>query len=122
MDKYVGAISILANSDLLAEATSVGIDLASNANPVKTLKKGLAGRSRGAVTNSLSVDNAVPRVGMEKNFIEMCQNDEDISLVYYIANKQYRYDGWIDSGSFKAGVDASAGFSFVVMAGPAVIT
>lgn len=122
MDKYVGAASILVKGSLLAEAQRVRVSIRSNANPVRTMKKGLAGRSRGPVTSEITVENAVPRAGMEQDFVTMLLVDQDVDLQFVFDGRTYTYEGWIDSVDKESAVDAAAGVNFTVMAGPPVIS
>lgn len=122
MDKYQGAGSVLFDRDLLAEAQSVRVGVKSNSNAVRTMRKGLAGRSRGPVTTEISIENAVPRAGLEKTFVEKCVQDADVSIVVYFGNKRYQWDGWIDSVDASMATDSAAQLSFSVMAGPPTIT
>lgn len=122
MDHYQGAGSVLMQGSLLAEAQRVRVATKSNANPVKTMRKGLAGRSRGAPTVEITVENAVPRAGLEQPYVEACQVDADISIVVYYAGKRYQYDGWIDSVDGEMSVENAASCSLTIMAGPAIVT
>lgn len=121
MDKYEGPAEIQFDNSTLAEATSVNIQINGNNNAVTTMKKGLAGRSRGAMTVNIQVENAVPKGGLEAQFIEKCVENADVRVTHLFAGKQYIYDGWIDDVQTQQGTDAPASLSFTVMAGPPLI-
>lgn len=118
LDKYEGPASVLFDGSLLAEAKNIRVSGASGNTPVKTMKKQLAGRSKGAYTASLVVENAVPVAGLEQEYVEKCVANADVTIVYIQAGKRYQYDGWIDSVEQGNDTESDATFSFTMMAGP----
>lgn len=118
MDNYEGPAEIQFDNSTLAEATSVSITVNGNNNPVTTMKKGLAGRSKGAVTVDIQVENAVPRGGLEHEFIEKCVKNENVRITHLYAGRQYIYDGYIDVVDAQQGTDTPASISFSVVAKP----
>lgn len=121
LDQYEGPAEVQFDNSTLAEATSVSIQVNGNNNPVTTMKKGLAGRSRGAVTADIQVENAVPKGGLEQEFIEKCVDNADVVITHLYAGRQYIYEGYIDSVDASQGTDAPASISFTVVAGPPTI-
>lgn len=121
LDKYEGPAEVQFANSTLAEATSISLTLNGNNNPVTTMKKGFTGRSRGAMTVEIQVENAVPKGGLEAEFIEMCVENADVTITHLYAGRQYIYDGYIDSIDAQQGVDAPASISFTVMAAPPTI-
>jgi hypothetical protein len=121
LEQYEGPGEIQFDNSTLAEATSLSIQVNGNNNPVTTMKKGLSGRSRGAVTVDIQVENAVPKGGLEKEFIEKCVENADVQITHLYAGRQYIYPGYIDSVDAQQGVDAPASISFTVVAQPPTI-
>lgn len=118
MDKYEGPGSIIMDSSLLAEAQSIKVSLSSNNNPVKTMRKGLAGRSKGPRQAEIAVSSAVPIAGLEQEFIQKIVVDADVQIVVIFAGKRYQYDGWIDAASHNNDTDSASAVEFTVIAGP----
>lgn len=118
MDKYEGPGSIIMDGSLLAEAQSIKVSLSSNNNPVKTMKKGLAGRSKGPRQAEIAVSSAVPVAGLEQEFVEKVVDDADVQVVVVFAGRRYQYDGWIDQVSHNNDTDSASGVEFTVIAGP----
>lgn len=117
MTKYEGPGEVLFNSRTLAEATSVSVSIAPNSTPVNTMKKGLAGRSRGPAASTIRVASAIPKAGLEAEFIDKCIDDEDVTIVIIIGGKRRAFDGWITSVDVEYATGSAAGATFNVMAG-----
>jgi hypothetical protein len=122
MDKYEGPGTIQMDSSTLAEATSVRVRGASNNSRVRTLRRGLAGRSKGPREFEITVANAIPVAGMEQDFIQKMIDDADVSIVVVTGGKRYQYDGWIDDISTNNDTDSAAGVEYTVIAGKPLIT
>lgn len=118
LDRYEGPAEVQFDNSTLAEATSLSITNTSNANPVTTMKGGLRGRSRGAPMANIQVDNAIPKAGMEVEFIEKCVQDADVTITHLFGDRRYIYDGWIDEVATTQGTDAPTSLSFTVTARP----
>jgi len=120
MENYEGPGTVILDGSLLAEAQSVRVSVMSNARPVVTMRKGLAGRSRGPVETSIDVSEAVPRAGTEQDFIGKCVADATVRIVAVFAGKRYQWEGWIDQVGTEQSAEASASLSFTVKCGPPV--
>lgn len=121
MDDYEGPGEVQFNQNTMAEATSISVSHNSNSTPVTTMRKGLAGRSRGAYTVSIQVENAVPKAGLEAEFIEQCVENATVAISHLFGGRTYVYEGWIESVDTSNGTDQAASASFSVMAGPPTI-
>ena len=121
MEQYEGVAEIVFRNRPLAEASSVNTTTNSNANPVNTMKKGLAGRSAGAVSVDLTIESAVPKAGMEDDFVELCQENEDITVSMFSAGKTYTWNGWINQVDRSNSVDSASSVSIQCTCGPADI-
>lgn len=117
LTQYQGPGEIQFNGKTLAEATSVSVSIAPNSTPVNTMKKGMAGRSRGPATSTIRVGNAVPVAGLEVDFIDKCIEDEDITVTIIIGSKRRSFDGYITTVDVEYSVGSAAGATFNVMAG-----
>lgn len=117
LDKYEGVGELQVNNKTLAEASSVSISGASNSTPVTTMRKGLAGRSRGAVQFEISVSNAVPKAGLEDEWIQYMVEDQDMSVSVIFGGRIYVFDGWIDNVDTSQSTDSAAEINFTIIAG-----
>lgn len=115
MDRYEGPGEVQFDNSTLAEATSITTTNTANSQPVTTMKGGLVGRSRGAPTAEIQVDNAVPKAGMEAEFIEKCVEDADVTITHLLGARRYIYDGWITEVTVTQGTDTPTSASFSVM-------
>ena len=121
MQNYEGPGEVQMDSRTLAESSSINTQIRSNSTPVNTMKKGLAGRSKGPVAVTIQVENAVPKAGLEQEFIEKCVKNATVKITHKFGARTYVYSGWIDEVTATNAVDAAAGLSFTVMAGPPLI-
>lgn len=103
LTKYEGPATVILDGDIQAEATSVRLSYNSNARPVVTMKKGLAGRSIGPGQTDFSVTSAIPRAGMESDVLRKCVANADVRIVFVVAGVRYQVEGWIND----VGVDQS---------------
>lgn len=115
--RYEGPGEVQLDGRTLAEATSVSVSVAPNSTAVRTMKKGLAGRSSGPVECTIRVANAVPKAGFEGDFLEKCVADVDVTVTVIVGGKRLAFDGWITSFDAEYSVGSSAGATFTVMAG-----
>ena len=120
LGKYEGPGEIQFDSRTLAEASTVRASVSSNSNQVTTMKKGLAGRSRGAVVSQVTVENAIPKGGLEVEFMDKCVQDADVRITLLIAGRRMTFEGWIDTVDTSQGVNEMATISFTVTAGPPI--
>src|SRR3990167_7209038 len=93
---YAGPASVFFGARLLAEASGIHVVVAGNNTPVKTMQRGLAGRSRGAGGSEATVANAIPVAGLEADFYGKCVRNENVRLVYVQDGKRIQLDGWIE--------------------------
>lgn len=90
----------------LAEAESVEVNGSSNDKPVRTLRKGLAGFSNGAEEVGLTIRNAIPLTGYERDFEDLCQLHVTVQFTVRKANVVDSYEGRIMSTAASSSVDA----------------
>lgn len=121
LGKYEGPAEIQFDGRTLAEASTVRASVASNSNQVTTMKKGLAGRSKGAVVSNITVENAVPKGGLEAEYVSKCVEDADVRITILMAGRRYQFEGWIDNVDMNNGTNEAAGVSFTVIAGPPIV-
>jgi hypothetical protein len=118
---YAGPGVIYYNGSVLAEAQSIRVRFISNNNRVRTMKRGLAGRSRGPRETEVSVSNAVPQEGIERDYINDLLADRSVRLGFKVANRTVQSDGWTDGADWEAGTDTPQSFSFDFVGGPAQV-
>ena len=121
-DIYEGPANVILDSSLLAEATRVTLKYTSGNSTQKTMKKGYAGYARGAGETSAQVENAVPKVGLEQEFVEKCVAGAKCRIEYVSAGKRYQIEGRVDDVESTNGVDEAASFSFTFNGGKPTIT
>lgn len=117
LNHYEGPGRIFVGANALAEATSLRWSVNGNNRPVVTMKKGLAGRARGAVQGEINVENAVPIEGLEDDYVEKIVNNADVTVTFEMAGKLYSFDGWIDMGEGSQDTESASRFSFTVIVG-----
>lgn len=108
LQRYEGVAEIIYKNRSLAEATSITVADNSNNNSVVTMKKGVAGFSKGAHESEVTIENAVPRVGLEATFVEDVIAGEIITLVFISAGKRYTYEMWVESTEASQSTDSAA--------------
>jgi len=116
--QYEGPGQVQIGGRTLAEAESISWNVAANNNRVYTMRKGLAGKSDGARESDVSVENAVPKAGLEDTFVEQCIEGASVRLVVLLAGKRYTFNGWIEEVSARQSVSERAMISFSVVARP----
>ena len=109
---YEGPGKVFFNNNLLAESQSVRMNFNGNNTRVKTMKRGLAGRSRGAFETEFSIDSAVPLAGLEVDFINLCVTNANVTVSIDLAGKRVAVDGWIESTDVEQSTDSPAQISF----------
>ncbi len=116
-NRFEGPAEVQFRGRTLANATSATLEVASGAAPVRTMKGGLVGRARGAPESSVRVSNAIPKAGLEADFIAACVEDEDVRITILVGGKRVQVDGWIDRVTAEFATGSAAGASFVVLGG-----
>jgi hypothetical protein len=115
---YEGPGRLYFNGNPLAEAKSVRWSVSGRHNPVRTMRKGFSGISRGAPESNINVSNAVPIDGLEADFVEQCIAGAQVRIVVRVAGKSYGWNAYIDEVSGEQDTDTDAGVSFTAIAGP----
>lgn len=106
MAEYSRPFTIAYLGAALAEAESVEVNGSSNDKPVRTLRKGLAGFSNGAEEVGLTIRNAIPLTGYERDFEDLCQLHRTVQFTVQKANVIDTYEGRILSTAASSSVDA----------------
>lgn len=114
---YEGPCELQINGRTLAEAVSARITVRSNSSPVRTMKRGLSGRSRGPAETTIAIESAIPKSGFELDFMTLLVADADITVTWIAAGKRRAIDGWIDGDDETFGVQAAASTSITIMGG-----
>lgn len=117
MTQYNGPCELQFDGRTLAEATTCRISVTPNTTPVRTMKKGLGGRSRGPVECTIDVESAIPKAGFEVDFMQKCIDDADVTIVIVRAGKRVAFDSFITNVAESYGVQAAASSSFSAMSG-----
>ena len=106
--------AVYLNDNLLSEAMNVSIKMNGAQQDIKTMAKGFAGVSKGAVMTEISVSNAIPQDGFEADVIPYIINVQDVKLTIVLGSSVMSIKGYIGSTDIEAGIDAASkqGFSF----------
>lgn len=112
--------AVYLDDQLLSEAMSISVKTNGNHQSQKTLAKGYAGESKGAVTTEISVSNAVPQAGFEFDLQDRINNLIQSKITIFAASKTMTINGFFKSGTFDKAVDSEAKISFEFMGGEAL--
>lgn len=116
MDRYEGPGTIIFQNSLLVEAMNLRVQLASNNNRVRTMRKGFSGRSKGPREAEISVSNAVPQAGLEHEYLQLVVEDADVQVVIVFGGKRYQYDGYIDTVNTSQDTESPATVEYTIAA------
>lgn len=102
---YVGPAAISMNGRPLIEIVTIRVRRMGNAKAVKTLPKGLAGRTKGAPEVTIDMSNAIPAAGYETNMRDLVITQDIVTIDVRKAATQDTYVGWFESGEDNSEVD-----------------
>lgn len=117
MEDYEGPATLIFENDIQAEAQSVRVTVSSGANPVKTMRKGLAGKSDGAGQCDIAVTSAVPKAKLEGDFIRVCVRKAFVRVVFVLAGIRYQVEGWVQDVTVNQQQDTQATVDVNIMGG-----
>lgn len=112
--------AVLLNQNLLGEAMGVTAKFNGALQTAKTLAKGRAGVSKGAVVNTFTIDSEIPFSGFEVDVISMMNNVEEVELTLFMASSTLTVKGNIMSVDVSKSVDANAKHSFTFECGECI--
>jgi|APLow6443716910_1056828.scaffolds.fasta_scaffold01545_5 hypothetical protein len=120
LQKYANGKMFLFNEDgaggLVAQAVSFSIDYATNDTAAVTLADGFSGIQPGAETTNVSVENLIPRTGIEFDYFTWAQQRKVMELTGYMGASKVTVKGFISGvGANVALGDVKA--TFQLMAG-----
>ena len=105
MIEYAGPATITFNGRPLVEVESIQIRRVSNARAVKTLAKGLAGRTKGAPEYTLTMRNAVPITGYEVPWNDLIESQDIVQIGVRKAGIEEIWDVWAEDGDDGSEID-----------------
>jgi hypothetical protein len=109
---YSGPGAVIYNSRTVLQSQSVGFQVQTDNKDVMTLAGGRVGHSRGAKKVQVSVDNAIPELGFEIDWVGIANAQLEINLSFRIATKTYNCRGDIRDAEWRTDVDATNKLSF----------
>jgi len=118
---YFGLAPTEGNSSalsLLTEMADVSVKVNGNHQDVKTLAKGWAGISEGAVMTEITITNKVPSNGFEVEVLPLINELARVTLGLFMGGQLLTVTGYIMSADLDKSVDADAKQSFVFHTGP----
>lgn len=104
--------SLLLDGTLLAEQNSVEATHQGGFQDVITTEKGLGGFSPGAGMMTLKVDNAIPRAGVEFDYLKAVYEGTVLDVVIFRAGKKLKTKGIIKDMNEGGGADKPSILSF----------
>ena len=119
--KYEGPAKIQINGRTIAEATSSTMRASSGGKPVFTMIKGLAGPSNGPESGECEIESAVPKAGLDLDFIGILKRKEEVEIVVRSHGKVISVPAWCDSWELRNSVDGAASFRTSWITGPATV-
>jgi hypothetical protein len=93
VESFEGPGTVSVNGRVLADATKLSVKISTNDNDVLTMRKGWAGTSDGAMTTDITIDSAVPRKGMEADYIQLITARKPVSMTVKLAGKRITATG-----------------------------
>lgn len=120
LQKYANGKMFLFNEDgaggLIAEAVSGSFDYNTNDTPAVTLANGFSGIQPGSDATDVTVENLIPRTGIEFDYVAWAQQRKVIELTFYLGATKKTIKGFINNvGANVAPGDVKA--TFKLMAG-----
>jgi hypothetical protein len=106
MIDYAGPATVTHNGRPMAECEQVSIKRQTNAKAVKTLAKGLAGRTKGAPEYSITLRNAVPATGFEVAYNDLIESQELFQIGIRKAGIEEVFEVWVEDSEDGSEVDA----------------
>lgn len=104
--------SLFLGGTLLAEQNSVDVTHTGGFQDVITTEKGLSGFSPGAGMCTIKVDSAMPRAGIEFDFIQAVYDGTVLDVVMFRAGKKFKTKGIIKDCNETGGADKASAISF----------
>ena len=109
--KYTAAF-LFVDGQLAAEAQSEKTKYANGAHIVQTQAKKFAGASPGAPSFAVSVENAMPRAGIEIDYYQLAKDLTEVELILHRSGKRMTSKGFIMDVDEDHGVGAQAKLSY----------
>lgn len=104
--------SVYINGQLLSEEARVTVDRETKSQEVATVAKGFAGLSPGAAVTNITVENAVPAVGFEKDMSTIMKQLQVVELTIFAAGSTLTSKGFIISDNFSHAVNSESKLDF----------
>lgn len=104
--------SMFLGGALLAEAQSVDVEHMPGTQEVNTIEKGLSGFSPGSGKCTIKVESAMPRAGIEFDYVDAAYKATILDVVIYRSGKKMKTKGVIMSANEGGGADKPSAASF----------
>jgi hypothetical protein len=109
--KYTAAF-LFQDGKLLAEAQSEDTKYANGAHIIQTQAKKFAGISPGAPSFAITVENAMPRAGIEADYYGLVKNMTEVEMILHRSAKKLTSKGFLMEVNEKHGVANPATLSY----------
>lgn len=103
--------AIMLDDQLLVEVTSFSPETDPALQPVKTLQKSFGGVSHGGTTVKCEISSAIPRAGVEYDYLERLQGVTEVTLVVLAHGKSKTSKGYLSNMKETYGVDQNSAIS-----------
>jgi len=110
--------TLLMSGIVLAELMNFTVDHKSGNNPIHTVEKGFAGISPGSASVEIKFESAVPKVGVDFDYLDAQKNQTILDIVYFARGKKCKTKGFIMETTEQYGADKPASFGGTLMCGP----
>lgn len=110
---------VLLNGQILMECQNISVDHSAALNPIHTQIKGFAGVSPGSPMMKASIESAIPRAGMEFDYLTTLQGVQVVTLVLFRGSKKVKSNGFLDNMKESYGADRGASCSVDFIGEPA---
>lgn len=111
VESYEGPGTIAVNGRVLADATKISVEIDTRDNEVNTMRKGMAGFSDGSTVTKITIDSAVPRKGMEADFLMYVTKRKPVSITTKVAGKRITAGGRFMKYTLNQSTDSPASVS-----------
>lgn len=109
--KYTAAF-LFVDGQLAAEAQSEDSKYSNGAHIIQTQAKKFAGISPGAPSFALTVENAMPRAGIEIDYYKLCREMTEVEMILHRSGKKLTTKGFLMEVNERHGVGNPAQLTY----------
>lgn len=122
MGQYISKGEVYVDNRLLAAATGLTFTLMNNDQQVVTMQLGADGFSDGATTASIEIESAIPRKGLEADFVDHVLKRKDMVVAIKVGPKKLRFPGRFTQTNLSQGATSVSSITGTFTAGEPKVT